>query len=166
MTHVGGPVLIGVADAPALGERYHAARGAGAWCNGRAIEVSAIDRLDESFVLHAALEEFGRPAGTGVDALHRVVGGARASRGIGDGWAHLLVARGAAEALVEQGPCFEWDWAATSVIVEEAGGLRSPGWRADHPSMAAISWSPTARSTLRCVQRWTIASAPTQGGVS
>jgi fructose-1,6-bisphosphatase/inositol monophosphatase family enzyme len=34
----------------------------------------------------------------------------------------LLVARGAAEALVEQGPCFEWDWAATSVIVEEAGG--------------------------------------------
>jgi histidinol-phosphatase len=119
---VGGPVLVGVADAPALGERYHAARGAGAWCNGRAIGVSAVDRLDESFVLHAALEEFGRPAGSGVEALHRVVGGARASRGIGDGWAHLLVARGAAEALVEQGPCFEWDWAATSVIVEEAGG--------------------------------------------
>ncbi len=119
---IGGPVLIGVADAPALGERYHAARGSGAWCNGRAIAVSAINRLDQSFVLHAALEEFGRPAGTGVDALHRVVGGARASRGIGDGWAHLLVARGAAEALVEQGPCYEWDWAATSVIVEEAGG--------------------------------------------
>lgn len=120
---VGGPVLVGVADAPALGERYHAARGSGAWCNGRAIEVSAINRLGESFVLHAALEEFGRPAGTGVEALHRVVAGARASRGIGDGWAHLLVARGAAEVLVEQGPCFEWDWAATSVIVEEAGGL-------------------------------------------
>jgi histidinol-phosphatase len=118
----GDPVLAGVADAPALGERYHAARGGGAWCNGRQIGVSAVDRLDESFVLHAALEEFGRPAGTGVDALHRVVGGARATRGIGDGWAHLLVARGAAEALVEQGPCFEWDWAATSVIVEEAGG--------------------------------------------
>lgn len=119
---VGGTILVGVADAPALGERYHAARGAGAWCNDRAIGVSAVSRLDESFVLHAALEEFGRPAGTGVEALHRVVGGARASRGIGDGWAHLLVARGAAEALVEQGPCFEWDWAATSVIVEEAGG--------------------------------------------
>ncbi len=118
----GGPQLLGVADAPALGERYHASRGAGAWCNGRQISVSAVGRLDESFVLHAALEEFGRPAGSGVDALHRVVGGARASRGIGDGWAHLLVARGAAEALVEQGPCFEWDWAATSVIVEEAGG--------------------------------------------
>lgn len=118
----GDRVLAGVADAPALGERYHAIRGGGAWCNGRQIGVSTVDRLDESFVLHAALEEFGRPAGTGVEALHRVVGGARASRGIGDGWAHLLVARGAAEALVEQGPCFEWDWAATSVIVEEAGG--------------------------------------------
>lgn len=121
-TDSGGPVLVGVADAPALNERYQAARGGGAWCNGRQIGVSTVDRLDESFVLHAALEEFGRPAGTGVDALHRVVGGARATRGIGDGWAHLLVARGAAEALVEQGPCFEWDWAATRVIVEEAGG--------------------------------------------
>lgn len=119
---VDGEILLGVADAPALGERYHATRGGGAFCNDRRISVSTIDRLDESFVLHAALEEFGRPAGTGVEALHGVVGGARASRGIGDSWAQLLVARGAAEALVEQGPCFEWDWAASSIIVEEAGG--------------------------------------------
>jgi histidinol-phosphatase len=54
--------------------------------------------------------------------LLRVADHVRATRGIGDAWAHLLIARGAAEALVEQGPCFEWDWAATSVIVEEAGG--------------------------------------------
>ncbi len=119
---VSGEVVLGVADAPALGERYHAVRGSGAWCNGRRIHVSTIGSLDQAFVLHAALEEFGRPAGTGVAALHGVVGGARASRGIGDSWAQLLVARGAAEALVEQGPCFEWDWAASSIIVEEAGG--------------------------------------------
>jgi fructose-1,6-bisphosphatase/inositol monophosphatase family enzyme len=24
--------------------------------------------------------------------------------------------------LVEQGPCFEWDWAATGLVVSEAGG--------------------------------------------
>ncbi|MCZ3385979.1 MAG: histidinol phosphatase [Actinomycetia bacterium] len=119
---VGGSIALGVADAPALGERYHAALGSGAWCNGRAVEVSTVDRLDDSFVLHAALEEFTRPTGTGLDALQRVLAGARASRGIGDAWAHLLVARGAAEALVEQGPCFEWDFAATSLIVAEAGG--------------------------------------------
>jgi histidinol-phosphatase len=60
--------------------------------------------------------------GTGLDALRAVSSQARTTRGIGDAWAHLLIARGAAEALVEQGPCFEWDWAATSVIVTEAGG--------------------------------------------
>ena len=119
---VGGQVVVGVADAPALGERYWATQGGGAYCNGNLIEVSKVDRLSESFVLHAAIEEFDRPSGSGIDALHHVVGGARASRGIGDGWAHLLIARGAAEVLVEQGPCFEWDWAATSVIVNEAGG--------------------------------------------
>lgn len=119
---VGGEVLMGVADAPAVSERYHAARGHGAWCNGRAIAVSEVSRLEDSFVLHAALEEFGRSTGTGIDALLGVIAGARTSRGIADGWAHLLIARGAAEVLVEQGPCFEWDWAATSVIVEEAGG--------------------------------------------
>ena len=35
------------------------------------------------------------------------------------------MARGAADGLVECEPCFEWDWAATSVIVEEAGGRLS-----------------------------------------
>jgi fructose-1,6-bisphosphatase/inositol monophosphatase family enzyme len=33
-----------------------------------------------------------------------------------------MVARGSAEVLLEALPCYEWDWAATSVIVEEAGG--------------------------------------------
>jgi histidinol-phosphatase len=116
-------MAVGVADAPALAERYHAVRGGGAFCNGAPIKVSTVCDLAEAFVLHAPLEEFSR--GTGVDALLRVSAAARSSRGTGDGWAHLLVARGAADALVEQGPCFEWDWAATSLIVEEAGGSLS-----------------------------------------
>jgi histidinol-phosphatase len=119
---VGAPVVVGVADAPALGERYHAIRGQGAYRNGAPIQVSTVDALTESFVLHAPLEEFSGVKGTGVDALQRVVDAARVTRGIGDAWAHLLVARGSVEALVEQGPCFEWDWAATSVIVSESGG--------------------------------------------
>lgn len=119
---VGGPVVVGVADAPALGERYHAVTGQGAYCNGRRIEVSRVDSLSSSLVLHAPLEEFERPNGTGLDALRAVCDSARTTRGIADAWAHLLIARGAAEVLVEQGPCFEWDWAATSLIVAEAGG--------------------------------------------
>ncbi|HUW16794.1 MAG TPA: inositol monophosphatase family protein [Actinomycetes bacterium] len=118
----GDEVVVAVADAPALGERFRAVRGGGAWFGDDRVEVSAIDTIGESLLLHAALEEFARDGGTGVDALVRLAGRCRGTRGIGDGWAHLLVARGAAEALVEQGPCFEWDWAATGLIVEEAGG--------------------------------------------
>ncbi|MFZ0324039.1 MAG: inositol monophosphatase family protein [Actinomycetes bacterium] len=117
---VGSEVVVSVADAPAVGERFHAVRGGGAWWDDRRVHVSDVDSLADSLVLHAALEEFAR--GTGVDALLQVVSSARATRGIADAWAHLLVARGAAEALVEQGPCFEWDWAATGLVVEEAGG--------------------------------------------
>jgi histidinol-phosphatase len=45
----------------------------------------------------------------------------RRSRGFGDFWGHMLVARGAAEAMAE--PDLQpWDVAALSVIVAEAGG--------------------------------------------
>jgi histidinol-phosphatase len=33
-----------------------------------------------------------------------------------------LVAQGSVEALLEHEPCHLWDWAATDVIVHEAGG--------------------------------------------
>ena len=116
----GESLTVAVADAPAVGERYHASQDAGAFCNEQPVQVSSVSRLSDAFVLHAPIEEFSR--GTGVDALLRLTRTARGTRGIGDAWAHLLVARGAADALVEQGPCFEWDWAATSLIVSEAGG--------------------------------------------
>lgn len=113
-------LVASVADAPAMHERYTAVRGGGASCNGEPIEVSRVSALREAFVVHAPLEDFAK--GTGIDAITRVVTRAKASRGIADGYAHLLVARGAADVLVEQGECFEWDWAATSLIVAEAGG--------------------------------------------
>jgi histidinol-phosphatase len=115
-----GAVTLGVADAPAMHERVTAVRGEGAWVNGRQLHVSAVTELADAFVLHAALEEF--VANDEAHGLLELVRKSRGSRGMGDAWGHLLVARGAAEALVEAAPCFEWDWSATSVIVEEAGG--------------------------------------------
>ena len=113
-------VVLGVADAPASALRLHASRGGGAWEVGRRLAVSPVDRLADAFVLHASVEEF---AGLGeTAALERLVTASRGSRGLGDAWAHLMVARGSAEALLEAAPCYEWDWAATSVIVAEAGG--------------------------------------------
>ncbi len=113
-------LVAAVADAPALGERYSATRGGGAYRNDQPIHVSDVAALGDAFVVHAPIEDFME--GTGVEALSRVITAAKGSRGIADAWAHLLVARGAADVLVEQGQCFEWDWAATSLIVTRPAG--------------------------------------------
>jgi histidinol-phosphatase len=64
-------------------------------------------------------------AGGRSEALLRVAASARRTRGLSDAWAHLLVAQGSVEALLEHEPCQMWDWAATGLIVEEAGGSLS-----------------------------------------
>jgi histidinol-phosphatase len=110
-----GVVVVGVADVPALGQRYHAALGAGAWRDGERLRVSGIARLAEATVLHAV-------DGAIADRVHRVTRRARAARALSDAWGQLLVAQGSADALLERPPCFEWDWAAPSLIVAEAGG--------------------------------------------
>jgi histidinol-phosphatase len=117
---VDGRPVLGVADAPALGVRYHAVRGGGAWRDGHRLATSDIDALADAFVGHSPLEEW---MSTGDEPrLHAVASRARRTRGLSDAWAHVLVAQGSMEALVEHEPCFPWDWAATEVIVEEAGG--------------------------------------------
>lgn len=115
--------VVGVADAPALGDRYHATRGGGAWRDDRRLRVSEVGGLSEAFVVHSGVEEW--VAGERDDSLLRVAAKARRTRGLSDAWAQLLVAQGSAELLMEHEPCFEWDFAATSVIVEEAGGRLS-----------------------------------------
>jgi histidinol-phosphatase len=82
-----------------------------------------VTSLEGSFAVHSAIDEWlaaGRQ-----DALLRVAKTARGTRGLSDAWGQLLVAQGSAELLLEHEPCFEWDWTATSVIVEEAGGRLS-----------------------------------------
>jgi histidinol-phosphatase len=117
---IDGAVVLGVADAPALGDRYHACRGRGAWRGRKRLGVSDVDSLAGSFVAHSAVEEW--IAGGHDDRLHAVASRARRTRGLSDAWAHLLVAQGSVEVLLEHEPCQPWDWAATQVIVEEAGG--------------------------------------------
>jgi histidinol-phosphatase len=111
--------VVGVANAPALGERYEAARGAGARLNGTAIHVSTADRISRASVLHAELPGwlFGPYGG----ALAELVREARRERGFGDFWGHTLVARGSADVMFEPALA-TWDYAALWVIVEESGG--------------------------------------------
>jgi histidinol-phosphatase len=46
---------------------------------------------------------------------------ARRNRGFGDFWGHMLVARGAADVMLES-ELNTWDYAALQVVVREAGG--------------------------------------------
>lgn len=112
------PVL-GVVSAPGLGERYEAVEGSGATLNGEAIHVSRADRIPRSFVLFAEVTDWlDGPHAKGFGSLIRE---ARRARGLGDFWGHMLVARGAADVMLEP-ELATWDWAALEVVVREAGG--------------------------------------------
>lgn len=115
---VDGEIVLGLVNAPAIGERYEAVRGGGARMNGRRISVSDIDRLDEAQVFHAGLEAW--PDGSR-RRLVELLAAAPRSRGFGDFWGHTLVARGAGEAMIEP-ELNVWDYAAFQIVVEEAGG--------------------------------------------
>jgi histidinol-phosphatase len=123
-----GEVVVGVMSAPALGERWYAQRGGGAWAVGsigpkagvaRRIGVSKVSAIADAQVLYASpLEIEASGEAPGFDALIR---SAWRDRGFGDFWGYALVSEGAAEAMIEVGPS-SWDLAAPSVVVEEAGG--------------------------------------------
>ena len=117
---IDGTPVVGLADAPAIGDRYHAVKGQGAWRGDRRLRVSDVASLAESFLAHSAVEEW--IAGGRGDVLMQLAGSARRTRGLSDAWAHLLVAQGSVEVLLEHEPCQAWDWSATGLIVEEAGG--------------------------------------------
>jgi histidinol-phosphatase len=121
---VGGELVIGVVSAPALNERYVAARGHGAQMNGRPIRVSTVSTIPEAQVFYAGMKTWlADPNATGAAVL-RVLAGCSRSRGFGDFWGHTLVARGAGEAMLEPDLNI-WDYAALQVVVEEAGGRMS-----------------------------------------
>jgi histidinol-phosphatase len=120
----GDLVVAGVVSAPALGRRWWAARGSGAW-TGRSLSsatrvaVSPVQRLADVSFSYSSLsgwEERGRL--DGFLALARSVWRTRA---YGDFWSHMLVAEGAVDGSAEPEVSL-WDVAALQVVVEEAGG--------------------------------------------
>lgn len=115
---VGGEVVAGVASAPALRTRWHAARGAGAFRDGRRIAVSGVRAFGDALLMHANLGSAEPAPPAGFAALVRRVD---CTRGFGDFYQHVLVAEGAGEIAIDPA-AHPWDIAALQVIVEEAGG--------------------------------------------
>jgi histidinol-phosphatase len=106
-----GRVSLGVVSAPALGRRWWATRGEGAFGDGDRIGVSSVGRVEDavlSFAYEQDVPEIARRA------WH--------ARGLGDFWAHMLVAEGAVDGAIDAIGVNVWDLAAVQVIVEEAGG--------------------------------------------
>lgn len=115
-----GRVAVGVVSAPALGRRWWAARGAGAWVSTaggspRRCRVSGVARLADAFLSYSSRSGWGG----GFDALAAQVWRTRA---FGDFWSHVLVAEGAVDVSAEPEVAL-WDVAPLQVIVEEAGGV-------------------------------------------
>ena len=116
---VEGELQLGAVSAPAMRERWLAWRGGGAWRGSERISVSAVAAIEESQLLYSSRrDEVASGLLPGFDA---VMDAAWRTRGFGDFWGYMLVAEGAAEAMIETG-AHTWDWAAPLVVVEEAGG--------------------------------------------
>jgi histidinol-phosphatase len=127
-------VVVGVCHAPALGETYDGAVGSGARLNGSDISVSDAATIEDAAFAYAGARGF-HDAGLG-SMFDSLTSRCRRSRGFGDFWGHMLVARGAMDIMVEP-ELNIWDVAALQPIVAEAGGrltdLSGQPWRARGP---------------------------------
>ncbi|GEP46643.1 histidinol-phosphatase [Microbacterium saccharophilum] len=121
---IDGVPRVGVASQPALGRRWWAATGLGAWTNTpegtpRRLGVSTVSDVADasvSFQSIAQWDEVGRS-----DDLLRLSRAVWRDRGYGDTWPYMLLAEGRLEFVAEFG-VQEYDIAALVPIVTEAGG--------------------------------------------
>jgi histidinol-phosphatase len=120
LTHAEHGAVVGVVSAPALGRRWHAARGLGAWAGGQRLRVSDVGRLDEAQVCVTFNDGWDRVGLT--PRLVALQQRAYRARGFGDFWQHMLVAEGAVDVAVDAIGLAPYDNAAVQVVVEEAGG--------------------------------------------
>ena len=120
----GDQVVVGLVSAPALGRRWWAGLGHGAYAGRHAaaatpIRVSAVRRLADASFCYSEL-----PAWDEIDrlpAMMEIMNRCWRSRAYGDFYGYMLVAEGAVDIMVEPELSL-WDLAALVPIVTEAGG--------------------------------------------
>jgi histidinol-phosphatase len=119
----GDEVYVGVVSAPALGRRWWASRGQGAWTSflggePRRLRVSGVSDLADASFSYSSLHGWAPASRAGLIELESTVW---RSRAYGDFWQYALVAEGAVDATAEPEVSL-WDLAPLVVLVEEAGG--------------------------------------------
>ena len=115
-----GELILGVSSGTMMNELAWAEKGAGAWLNGKQLQVSEICDPDRAAVSTGNLKSLA--AGDGWQALGEIVKHADRIRGYGDFYHYHLLAAGKIEAVIESDVNI-LDIAALSVIVTEAGGI-------------------------------------------
>ncbi|HZN75300.1 MAG TPA: histidinol-phosphatase [Micromonosporaceae bacterium] len=120
----GDQPVVGLVSAPALGRRWWAAVGHGAYAGkhttaATAIKVSGVSRMADASFCYSDLtgwEEIAR-----LDAMLDIMRSTWRNRSYGDFYGYMLVAEGAVDIMVEPELSL-WDVAALVPIVSEAGG--------------------------------------------
>jgi histidinol-phosphatase len=120
----GDDAVVGVVSAPALGRRWWAARGDGAWLQDgdaapRRLAVSQVSRIEDASLSFSSLA--GWAARGMLDAFVALTDRVWRTRGYGDFWSYMLLAEGAVD-LAAEPELSVWDMAALAPIVVEAGG--------------------------------------------
>jgi histidinol-phosphatase len=120
----GDHVVAGLVSAPALGRRWWAGAGSGAWTgkslsSAARMSVSKVDRLADASLSYSSLSgwhDLGRE-----DVFLGLTRDVWRTRAYGDFWSYMLVADGAVDVAAEPEVALH-DLAAPSLVVTEAGG--------------------------------------------
>jgi histidinol-phosphatase len=121
---IDGVPRVGVASQPALGRRWWAATGLGAWTSTadgitKQIHVSDVHSISESSASFQSISQWDEVGK--LDELMRLTRAVWRDRGYGDTWPYMLLAEGRLEFVAEFG-VKEYDIAALVPIITEAGG--------------------------------------------
>lgn len=120
---VDGVPQVGVVSMPALGRRWWAAAGSGAWtatdAEPRQLQTSAVSSLDEASVSFQSIAQWSQSGN--LDHLLRLADRVWRDRAYGDIYAYMLLAEGRID-MVAEFDVKEYDIAAAVPIVREAGG--------------------------------------------
>jgi len=109
-----GVVDVGLVSAPALGRRWWAIRGGGAWADGSRSAVSTVSAIEDAVVSTTSARDM--PTG-----WRSLAARAWAERSFSDFWQYCLVAEGSVDVAADE-TLQLWDYAAVELIVTEAGG--------------------------------------------
>ncbi len=140
---IDGVPVVGVVSSPALGKRWWAASGHGAWSKAsgeeaRQLRVSAVGELGDASLSYNSItgwDDEGR-----LDDIVALTRKVWRSRAIGDMWSYMLVAEGALD-VVGEFDLKPYDMAALIPIITEAGGRFTSVDGVDGP------WSGSALAT-------------------